>query len=209
MTNSAFEPPRSNIDLQDGDSNARTKTFSAGLLGILCGFFLWAQLLTLPIEWVKPLMPLIKAVADRFSPDFGYNLALATLMFVASIPNTFLISIICAYTIHLTGKIRLTLYLALAWPALLFIFHWLNVAYRMHFAARRGFDPKTIYFIESADFSAKAILIFLVYVLFLLLMFLLLRVVRRNRLTNRPKGRPQASAPELKRQAAQPPRLDS
>lgn len=209
MANNVFEPPRSNIDLQEEGASARTKAVSAGLLGVLCGFFLWAQFLTLPIEWIKPLVPPIKAVVDRFPPDFGYNLALATLKFAASIPNTFLISIICAYTIHLTGKNRLTLYSALTWPALLFIFHWLNVAYRVHFAARRGFDPETVYFIARADFSAKAILIFLVYVLFLLLVFLLLRVVRKNRLTNRSKGRAQAGAPELKRQAAKPPRLNS
>lgn len=181
MTNNIFEPPRSNVEPQDGFSKVRIRTISAGFLGVLYGFFLWAQLLTLPVEWFKPLMPLLKALAARFSPDFGYNLALAILLFASSIPNTFLISVICVYSIHLTGKMRLTLYLALAFPAMLFLLHWLNVAYRVLVAPSIGFNPETVYAIESADFSPKAILIFLVYVLFLLLVFLLSRMVNSFR----------------------------
>lgn len=176
MTN-VFEPPQSKFELEDADSKVGRSFAVACFLGVLYGVLLWVPALSIPFEWVAPLLAPIKAARAHLPPDIGYNLALAFLLFLVSIPKTLLIALLSAYTIRFTGKMRTILYSSLCWPVLLFVFHWISLTSKASIAASRGVDPGLIHSVESADFAPKAILAFLIYALYLLLVFLLSRVI--------------------------------
>lgn len=149
----------------------------AVILGAFYGYLVWVRFIAFPIEWLTPTLPFMKHAAARIHQDWNYEIVLVMLLFLASIPNTAIVSALTAYTIHRTKKMRSIIYGSLLFPLFLFVYHWLITEYRASIAESRGIDPSWVYRIETAEFLTISFLIFAIYSSYLLLVFFLARKI--------------------------------
>ena len=176
MSNRNFEPPHSVVDQTEGDEGARAKAVAAGVLGLLYGYLLWTSPIRVPVGWVIPLVPGIKSAMDGLPTDSAYALASALVFFLMVLPNTVLVSVLCALTVRFTRQSRWVVYMSLVWPLMAFSIFWLNLFSIMRGAKILGVDAQMIVSIKQSQFAPLAIMIALIYALFLPLVFLLLRL---------------------------------
>ena len=152
-------------------------TVLALISGAILGYFVF-DMPIIPIaaeSVIRRLGPFLKGMDAWFFERGAQYLFVATLIFIAAIPNVALLSAAVALTMKRLRRPRAVFYATLTCPVFHFIFEWEKV---VHITARLenlGFNHDLETVLRAESLHTKAATLFLVYVLFSVLVFVLFR----------------------------------